>query len=83
MVARARLKTGTELLSKGRTVITDRLHGHILCTLLDIPHVVIDNSYGKISGFAKAWGTFSENRYFAQSLDEAISILKERQNLAI
>jgi len=83
MVARARLRTGTELLSKGRTVITDRLHGHILCTLLDIPHVVIDNSYGKISGFAKAWGTFSENRYFAQSLDEAISILKERQNLAI
>ncbi len=55
----------------------------IFFALLDIPHVVIDNSYGKISGFAKAWGTFGENRYFAQSLDEAISILKERQNLAI
>lgn len=83
MVARRRVKKGADLLSQGRTVITDRLHGHILCTLLNIPHVVIDNSYGKISGFAKAWGTFGENRYFAQSLDEAISILKERERLSI
>ncbi|MDC9837292.1 polysaccharide pyruvyl transferase family protein [Rhizobium binxianense] len=83
MVARSRLRTGTELLSKGRTVITDRLHGHILCTLLNIPHVVIDNSYGKISGFASAWGTFSENRYFAQSVEEAIAILTEKENLVI
>jgi hypothetical protein len=39
------------LLGSGRVVITDRLHGHILCTLLEIPHVVLDNSYGKISRF--------------------------------
>ncbi len=83
MLARTRLVRGTELLSKGRTVITDRLHGHILCTLLNIPHVVIDNSYGKISGFASAWGTFSEDRYFAQSIDEAIAILTEKENLVI
>jgi pyruvyl transferase EpsO len=64
-------------------VITDRLHGHILCTLLGIPHCVIDNSYGKIGGFADAWGTFGEHRYRAESLDEAIAILKEREDLRL
>jgi pyruvyl transferase EpsO len=52
-----RLERGLRLLSKGRTVTTDRLHGHILCTLLGIPHVVIDNSYGKLSAFMDTWRT--------------------------
>ena len=34
---------GFMYLSRGRVVATDRLHGHILSTLMDIPHVLIDN----------------------------------------
>lgn len=36
-------------------VITDRLHGHILASLLNTPNCVLDNSYGKNSSYVKAW----------------------------
>ncbi len=54
-LAQTRLERGIEILSKGESVITDRLHGHILSLLLDIPHTVLDNSYGKVSGFHAMW----------------------------
>lgn len=54
-LAELRLKRGIELLSSAEYVITDRLHAHILCLLLDIPHTVLDNSYGKVSSFVSAW----------------------------
>jgi exopolysaccharide biosynthesis predicted pyruvyltransferase EpsI len=53
--ARARLRAGARLLGQGRVVITDRLHGHIMCCLLGIPHVVLDNSYGKLSRTLETW----------------------------
>lgn len=53
--ARARLRRGIDLLSQGRAVVTDRLHGHILATLLAIPHVALDNRYRKIGNFIDAW----------------------------
>ncbi|WP_016952105.1 polysaccharide pyruvyl transferase family protein [Anabaena sp. PCC 7108] len=36
-------------------VITNRLHGHILCTLLSIPHVFLPNAYYKNESFYEAW----------------------------
>lgn len=57
LLARRRLHVGCQLLTAGRVVITDRLHGHILCTLLGIPHVVLDTAYGKISHFRERWQT--------------------------
>lgn len=54
-VTRSRLARGCRILSAGRVVVTDRLHGHILCVLLGIPHFVVDNSYGKVRGFHAAW----------------------------
>jgi exopolysaccharide biosynthesis predicted pyruvyltransferase EpsI len=56
-ISRLRLARGCDLLSLGHVVVTDRLHAHILCTLMSIPHVVLDNSYGKISRFRNAWKT--------------------------
>lgn len=55
-VSYVRLERGLELLSRGRCIITDRLHGHILTTLLGIPQIVLDNSYGKVLGFVDTWG---------------------------
>jgi pyruvyl transferase EpsO len=54
-IARDRVEFGLALLSRGRVVITDRLHGHVLCLLLGIPHVIHDAGYGKVAGFHAAW----------------------------
>jgi pyruvyl transferase EpsO len=54
--AQARLERGVKQLSEAERVVTDRLHVHILCNLLGIPHVVMDNSYGKISRYINVWG---------------------------
>jgi exopolysaccharide biosynthesis predicted pyruvyltransferase EpsI len=54
-LARQRLQRGCDLLSRGHIVVTDRLHAHILCLLLNIPHVLFDNNYGKLSSFYRTW----------------------------
>ena len=51
----ARVDRGLRLLERGRVVVTDRLHGHILADLLGIPHVVLDNDYGKIAAYLNTW----------------------------
>jgi exopolysaccharide biosynthesis predicted pyruvyltransferase EpsI len=50
-----RLSYGIELLSRGRTVVTDRLHAHILSCLLRIPNLTFDSYDGKISAFYETW----------------------------
>lgn len=73
--AQSRLKRGCGVLSSGKWVVTDRLHGHILCTMMDIPHVVLDNSYGKIANFRRAWGTGDNGLCrSASSVEEAVSM---------
>jgi pyruvyl transferase EpsO len=43
-------------LSLGRIVITDRLHGHIFCLMLGIPHVLLNDDDGKNWNFYETWG---------------------------
>ncbi|WP_027092720.1 polysaccharide pyruvyl transferase family protein [Cohnella thermotolerans] len=38
-----------------RTVQTSRLHGHILSCLMDKPHVLLDNAYGKNANYFRTW----------------------------
>ncbi|MEG4589163.1 polysaccharide pyruvyl transferase family protein [Microcoleus sp. MOSTC5] len=38
-----------------RLIITNRLHGHILCILLRIPHIFLANSYHKNESFYDTW----------------------------
>lgn len=38
-----------------RLIITNRLHGHILCLLLGIPHILLPNSYYKNESFYSTW----------------------------
>jgi len=54
-LARHRLDAGARLISRGRVVITDRLHGHVLALLLGIPHVVLDNANGKCRATWESW----------------------------
>ena len=74
--ARQRLRAGCHLLSRGRVVITDRLHAHILCLLLGIPHVLLDNSYGKVRRVHETWTAGAPQVRWATSPQEAIGIAR-------
>jgi exopolysaccharide biosynthesis predicted pyruvyltransferase EpsI len=72
--AERRLIAGLELLSTGRVVVTDRLHAAILCDLLGIPCVRLDNTYGKVFGYFDLWPLYSGSTYCASSIAEAQAI---------
>jgi pyruvyl transferase EpsO len=54
-LARLRLERGCRLLTAGRVAVTDRLHGHVLGLLLDLPHVVVADRYGKMRNYWETW----------------------------
>jgi pyruvyl transferase EpsO len=71
------VRRGTRLLSQARVIVTDRLHGHILCTLMSIPHVVLDSSDGKIANFWAAWTHRSPIARWADDPDQALALAAE------
>lgn len=75
-LALRRVQKGIRLLSRARVVVTDRLHAHILCLLCGIPHVLIDNSYGKLSGYYESWTRDSRMTYWAQTFEEGVALAK-------
>jgi pyruvyl transferase EpsO len=44
-----------------------------MSTLLDIPHVALDNSYGKVGGFIEAWTKPYAGLRRATTMDEALA----------
>ena len=54
-MARHWTRRGVHMLSLGRVVVTDRLHGHLLALLAGIPHVALDNATGKVHDVLDAW----------------------------
>lgn len=75
-LANERLRRGLNTLSAGDVVITDRLHGHILAVLLGISHVILDNTYGKLSTFHATWTSGLDGVRFARSPGEARDLAK-------
>ena len=76
-LARARLGAGITLLSRGRVVVTDRLHGHILALLLGIPNVLLDNSYGKCRAVWETWTEGLPGASWAADPDSALMAARE------
>uniref|UniRef100_A0A0B7B6N4 Polysaccharide pyruvyl transferase domain-containing protein n=1 Tax=Arion vulgaris TaxID=1028688 RepID=A0A0B7B6N4_9EUPU len=68
---------GTFFVQRGRVVITDRLHGHIFSTLMDIPHVLLDNQWKKVSSYHNTWTLGLENTRLTDNADEAIKYALE------
>ena len=64
---------GMLFLQRGRVVVTDRLHGHILSLLCGIPHVVIDPVNHKITSYMKSWTGGIENILVADSSEDALN----------
>lgn len=80
-VAQMRLSKGSEILSRGEVVVCDRLHAHILCVLLDIPHVALDNSTGKVGEFYRAWTHGSAAANYAPDVATAHEMLRRIEPL--
>jgi pyruvyl transferase EpsO len=76
-LARQRVSRGTKLLSSADYVITDHLHCHILCVLLGIPHIVLENSYGKLGSFIETWTKDCGLVRAARSLHQAIELWRQ------
>lgn len=68
------IQLGIDLVSKYKFVISTRLHGHILCLLLGIPSIIVDNSYGKNKRFYDTWLKDLEGSYFANTIEEALQL---------
>ncbi|MFH1858293.1 MAG: polysaccharide pyruvyl transferase family protein [Candidatus Omnitrophota bacterium] len=76
LVAHQRVGIGCRLLSQGKVVITDRLHGHILSLLLGIPHIILDNNYGKVKSFYGTWTKDCTLAHWADSSTEALKVAR-------
>jgi exopolysaccharide biosynthesis predicted pyruvyltransferase EpsI len=71
--AHNRFRRGIRQISRGRAIVTDRLHVHICSLLLGRPHAVLDNNYGKIRRFMTAFSGGTDLSYKATSLDDGIA----------
>jgi pyruvyl transferase EpsO len=48
-------RSAARQLKSSNVVVVDRLHAWILSVLLNVPHVVVDTKYGKISAVITSW----------------------------
>ena len=70
--AQQRFDRGVRQISKASTIITDRLHVHIVSMLIGIPHAVLDNSYGKVSSFMSAFSGGTDLSCLCTDFEEAV-----------
>ncbi len=68
--ARSRLERGIDYLSQGRVVVTDRLHAHIISTLLGIPNLVFNSYDAKATALYETWTYADPNCQVLESTAE-------------
>ncbi len=76
-LAQERVRRGCRLLSRGEVVVTDRLHAHVLALSMGIPHVFLDNNYGKNRRFFETWTQESELTHWCDQPAEAEARVRE------
>lgn len=72
---RLNLHAGVREVGKHSYLVTDRLHAHVLAALLGVPHVVTDNSYGKISAIFDAYTGGFTTAHFASDISTIVSAI--------
>jgi pyruvyl transferase EpsO len=80
--AHNRFRRGIRQISRGRAIVTDRLHVHICSLLLGRPHAVLDNNYGKIRRFMAAFSGGTDLSYQATSLEDGIAWARHQAGAA-
>ena len=68
------------MLSAGRVVLTDRLHGHILALQLGIPHVTTEDGEGELRSTLEEWTGAAEVVHWEESpaagLEAAVALAR-------
>jgi exopolysaccharide biosynthesis predicted pyruvyltransferase EpsI len=62
--------SGIHQIQRHRLVVTSRLHGHIFCVLLGVPHVFLPNAYYKNKAFYDTWTAGIPFSRFAENPSE-------------
>jgi pyruvyl transferase EpsO len=63
-------------LARGRVVVTERLHGHLFCLLLGLPHVLLDSLNGKVRALAGTWTATSDLVHVADDVEGALELAR-------
>lgn len=65
---------GVDLVASSRVLVTNKLHGHIVASMLGMPHVVMDNGYGKVRATLDTWTAGLPGVHVARDAAEALAI---------
>jgi exopolysaccharide biosynthesis predicted pyruvyltransferase EpsI len=68
------LQRGLDLLCSAQVVVTDRLHAHVLATLLGRPHVILDNRSRTMRSTFDTWTSACGLAHWADTADAAAQI---------
>jgi pyruvyl transferase EpsO len=71
-LARRRLERGCRLITSGRVLVTNRLHGQVLAMLLGVPHFISDTRQGKVGDYYRTWLADRLPEIWNESEDEAV-----------
>lgn len=74
---RMQLRRGLRLLARGRWVVTDRLHAHLIAVLMGRPTVLLDNAYGKNEALFTTWTQHLDGTHLAETVSDALSMSSE------
>lgn len=72
----AKSMAGFDLLGSARFVMTDRLHGHILSTVIGVPHVLMDSKLGKNLNFHNTWTRDCACTRITSNVSQAMDVAK-------
>lgn len=72
-LANAWVRRGAAMVSSAGALVTDRLHVHVFAILLGVPHVVLDNSYGKLRSTFETWTSESGVAAWADDAKAALN----------
>ncbi|NEP02195.1 MAG: polysaccharide polymerase [Symploca sp. SIO2E9] len=71
------MHAGLYQLLQNRLVITNRLHGHIICAILGIPHIFLPNAYHKNQSFYETWSNQIVSCKFVKDARELKAAVQE------
>lgn len=74
--AETTVQAALQVVCSAGVVVSDRLHAHVLCTMLGMPHVMVDTRYGKIRSFIETWTLGNELVALAGSPSQALEVAR-------